>query len=161
MLQDPSRLQYYILYIGPEWKDRKMRLNKENELILSYLSQEVYNFHPLSKTIKNENYRIICKINGIQYQSVAEASRLTKESETRIRTKLNSNFIGYKIIKKIKNGYEPIIVNGKLYESILSPVEAGEAKDRFQAMRRLKSLKHKNWNYQSKDKVIDKSSNNK
>ena len=32
-----------------------------------------------------------------------------------IRNKLNNNYPGYKIIERIKHGYEPIIANGKEY----------------------------------------------
>lgn len=148
-----------ILFVGPNWKDRQHRLTKENELIASYLPEQVYNSHPLRK-ITNENYRIICEINGTRFQSLAEASKKLGESETRIRVKLNSDFPGYKIIEKVKNGYQPIIVNDKFYDSIVDAVAAGEATDRFQAMRRLKSFKYKNWNYHSPDKKIDKSNRN-
>lgn len=138
-----------------EWIDRENRLNKETELILSCLPDEVYNSHPLEK-IQNDNYRVICEIHKIKYDSITEASRQIGESETQIRTKLYNNYPGYQILEKIKNGYEPIFANGKLYNSITAAVEAGEAKDCFQAMRRLKSLKYTNWNYQSPLKSIDK-----
>lgn len=152
-----NQFEATILYFGADWQKHEVRLKKENELILNSSPDKLYNFHPLKMKTNNENYRIICEINGIQYDSIAQASKLTGESQTRIRIKLQNNYENYKIIDQIKNGYEPIIINGKLYSSILSAVEAGEAKDRFQAMKRLKSLKYSNWNYQSANKFIDKS----
>lgn len=143
-----------ILFVGPAWKDRQDRLTKENELIASYSPEQVYNSHPL-KIITNENYRVVCEIHGTRFNSLAEARKKLGESETRIRVKLNNDVPGYKIIEKVKNGYQPIIVNDKVYDSIVAAVAAGEATDRFQAMRRLKSFKYKNWNYYSNDKAID------
>lgn len=81
---------------------------------------------------------------------------MTGESETRIRIKLNNNTPGFKILEKIKHGYEPILANGKFYASINDAIAAGEAKDRFVAMRRLKNPKYKDWNYQSPEKQIIK-----
>jgi hypothetical protein len=81
---------------------------------------------------------------------------MTGETEGRIRAKLYNNYPGYRVIEKISVDYEPIIVNDKQYPSIDSAVAAGEAKDRFEAMRRLKNPKYKNWNYVSLAKRIDK-----
>lgn len=116
----------------------------------------MYNLHPNLVKQKEDNYRVICEINGIRYQSINEASRQTGERDGCIRTKLNNKLPGYAIIKKIKHCYEAIMVNGKEYSSINEAVTAGLAIDRFQAMRYLKSRKHKNWNYVSLEKKIDK-----
>jgi hypothetical protein len=40
-----------------------------------------------------------------------------------------------KLLKKFDHGYQAIIANGKYYDSIIASVKAGEAKDRFQALR--------------------------
>jgi GIY-YIG catalytic domain len=145
-----------VLYIGPEWADREVRLKKELEIISSYSPSEVYNSHPDSIKKDMQNYRVICEIKGNLFQSIAEASRATGERESKIRAKLFSNFPNYKVIDKIKHGYEPIIANGREYESIVDAVLAGEAKDRFEAFRKLKNVKLKNWNYLSTEKKINK-----
>jgi GIY-YIG catalytic domain len=151
-----SKFEGVVLYIGSEWADREVRLKKELEIISSYSPSEIYNSHPDSIKKNMQNYRIICEIEGNIYQSIAEASRATGERESKIRAKLFSNFPNYKVLDKIKHGYEPIIANGREYESIVDAVAAGEAKDRFEALRKLKNVKLKNWNYLSTEKYINK-----
>ena len=144
-----------IICIGPEWETKEARLKKEREIISSYLPQEVYNNHPSTVKIPAQNYRVSCNINGIVYDSIAEASRVTGESETRIRAKLD-RVEGYTILAKIPNGYSAIIANGKPYDSITAACEAGEANDRFEVIRNLKNKKLKDWNYQDPARYIDK-----
>jgi hypothetical protein len=60
------------------------------------------------------------------------------------------------IFEKLKHGYEPIIANGKRYESINDAVDADEANNRLTAMRRLRNIKFKDWNYLAPTKVIAK-----
>lgn len=152
-----SKFEAKVLCIGPEWVDREVRLKKELEIICSYLPAEVYNSHPNSIQEKTPNYRIICEIKGQIYQSIAEASRATGERESKIRAKLLTNFPNYKVIDKVKHGYQRIIANGREYESIIDAIDAGEAKDRFEALRKLKNVKRKDWNYLSPEKRIPKS----
>lgn len=152
-----SQFEATVICIGTKWQSREARLEKEIEIIRSYKPEEVYNFHPETVKETTENYRVICEINGNVYKSINEASRLTGESATKIRVKLYNSYPGYLIIEKIKHGYEPIIANGKVYSSINDAVAAGEAKDRFEAMRKLNNSKHKDWNYQSPEKYINKS----
>jgi hypothetical protein len=133
-----------------------VRRKKEREIIETFLPSEVYNAHPKSNKPVKQNYRIVCKINGIQYNSVAEASRETQESETQIRNKLQNNFPGYDMIEQVKHGYQPIVANGKPYASINAAVAAGEATNRLQAMRRLKNPNNRNWYYQNSDKQVQK-----
>lgn len=149
-----------VLYIGPEWNSREARIKKESEIINSYSPEKVYNVHSkyLKKTAAGttevslrdkttrETYRVVCEINSVRFESIADASRQTCESETRIRTKLYNKHPGYILIEKKKQG-SSIIVNGKSYDSIGDAVIAGEAKDRFEAIRKLKNPKKKNWNY--------------
>lgn len=156
-LYGSDKFEANVICIGDEWSSHEARLKKENELICSYSPEEVYNTHPYLKKDKKENYRVICKINGTIYQSIAEASRLTNEKENKIRAKLYNKFDNYLILDKIETGNEPIIIRGIEYPSINNAIEAGEAKDRFQATRRLKSLKYKDWNYKSEEKKINKS----
>ena len=107
-----------------------VRRQKETDIVSSYKPDEVYNDHPARARVHVDNYRVVCEINGKQYGSIAEASRETGESETRIRIKLGQNLENYTIIKKIKHGYEPIIANGNYYDSIREAVEAGEISNR-------------------------------
>jgi group I intron endonuclease len=151
-----SEFEANIIEIGPSFEDRLIRLKREKEIIISFDPEEVYNSHPNKLVVKVDNYRISCKINNIIYRSVVDASRQTGESERQIRNKLHYNVPNYCIIEKIRSGYESIIVNDKVYDSITDAVNAGEAKNRYQAMRFLKSMKNKNWNYISIDKKIDK-----
>lgn len=152
----PDQFEARILFCGPEWSDRDKRLEKEKALIASYQSEEVYNEHPEDIKEKVENFRYVCEIKGVRYNSVYEASKKTGEKEKNIANKLKNGAKGYVIIEKVRTGYEEIIANGKRYASISEAVAAGEAKDRFQALRRLKAKKWKDWNYVSPDKRIDK-----
>lgn len=145
-----------VICVGPEWITKKARLEKEKQLICSFLPEEVYNTHPNAVKVSTENYRLSCEIDGKVYQTIKEASTKTNESESQIRAKLKNGFPGYSILDKIKHGYQPIIANGKPYSSIIEAVNAGEAKTRLEATRKLKSLKHKDWNYQSPAKYVDK-----
>jgi predicted GIY-YIG superfamily endonuclease len=152
----PDQFEAHILFIGPEWKEKDIRRQKETDIVSSYEPNQVYNEHPSKPRIHTENYRVVCEINGQRYESIAEAHRITGESESRIRAKLAQNFENYRVIEKIKHGYEPIIANGNYYDSIKEAVEAGEVLTRSMAYRRLKNKKYKDWNYVSPEKVIDK-----
>nr|ALO63175.1 putative GIY YIG homing endonuclease [Chloromonas perforata] len=138
-----GKAHVYHLYCGPEWENEEKRKRKEKEIIASYQQEEVYNSHPGRKIEITENYRVllICKINGIIYQSIGEAHRITGENENQIRAKLRNNYEGYTIIEKVRHGYERIIANGKEYDSITEAVNAGETENRFIAMRLLKNKK--------------------
>ncbi len=151
-LYGPTLFEATIIYIGPEWDNRDARLKKEREIISCYSLQEVYNKHPkvIQKTV--ENYTVVCEINNVRFESISEASRKIGESETRIRTKLYNKYPAYVIIEKKKHGYKPIIANGNQYSSINDAVAAGEAKDRFEAMRKLKNPKKKDWYYVYQEK---------
>lgn len=65
---------FFILYIGPEWKDRSIRLKKENEILLTYKPDEVYNNHSLKTKKQTKNFRYTCQIHGKHYESVYQAS---------------------------------------------------------------------------------------
>jgi group I intron endonuclease len=136
-----------ILSIWPEWEDREVRVKKENEIILTYEPEQVYNTHPNVVKKTTENYRIVCQIQGIVYNSIGEASRVTGESETQIRRKLNYSFPEYKIIDKIRHGYKPVVADDEFFESIVDAVKAGKAKDRFELYRNIKNPNKPNWHY--------------
>ena len=96
-------------------------------------------------------YRRRIKINGVIFESINAAARklcplgALNESETNIRRKLKNPFIiNYEIIETVQQGYSTISVDGRIYSSIQSVVEAGLATDRHQVIRRLNS-KTKKW----------------
>lgn len=152
----PDQFEAHILFIGPEWREKDIRRQKETDIVSSSEPNQVYNEHASKRRIHIENYRVVCKINSQRYESIAEANRITGESESRIRAKLAQNFENYTIIEKIKHGYEPIIANDIYYDSIKAAVEAGEVRTRSMAYRRLQNKKYKDWNYVSSEKIIDK-----
>jgi hypothetical protein len=152
----PDQFEAHVLFFGPEWIERDIRRQKETDIVCFYEPQEVYNEHPSRVRDRPDNYRVVCEINGEQYGSIAEASRETGESETRIRVKLGQDLENYVVIAKIKHGYEPIIANGNYYDSIRDAVLAGEAVNRSMAWRKLVDLRRKDWNYVSPAKKIDK-----
>lgn len=140
---------FHILFIGPEWNDEKKRQEMEKLILLAYKPNQVYNVHSSIPLEPSKNYRIICEIHGVRYESVKQASKITKEKEETIRMKLNNNHAGYVVLKKVVQGYTPIIVNNNEYPSIQAVINANLAKDRFQVMRRLNSnhIKWENWYY--------------
>lgn len=153
----PDQFVFTILFCGPEWSNKKDRLTKEAEIVKSYSVDQIYNVigDALNRPL---NYRVICEINGVRYSSIAEAARLTGEREQAIRTKLNNKHEHYVIIELIPHGYEPIIANGKKYDSISAAVNAGEANNRFAAYRLLLDLNRPDWNYLNPEKHINNAS---
>lgn len=149
----PEQFAARVLLIGPAWSDVSIR-KKKDEIIRSYKPEKVYNVHSIRIVTKQKTYRVRCKIHGVIYENIAEASRQTGESETRIRTKLQKNYEGSEILEQIDYGYEHI--NGNRYESINQAVNADEATNCFAAMRLLRYKKRKDWNYLFASKVIEK-----
>lgn len=109
----------------------------------------MYNVHPDTARSLEKNYRVRCRINGQEFESIAAGQAVLKLSETVIRNRLNNNYSGYEILEKIDHGYTLVIIEGKEYESLNSVVAAGLAKNRDQVGRRLRSKhpKWQNWNY--------------
>ena len=118
--------------------NRKL-LKKEQISALAQNSKEAYNGSPQKKRTEKK-YRTICKIDGIEYNSIREAVRALKISETTIRRNLrNPKCESYKILKTENTGYSQISVNGTVYNGIVYVVAAGLANTRQTAIRRLKS----------------------
>ena len=140
---------FHILFSGLEWENETKRREKEKEkeILLSYKPEQVYNLHPTSELVESKNFRIVCEINGVQYESVSRAAKQTKEKDQIIRMKLNNKHPGYIVIKKVVQGYTPVIIDDQEYPSIQAVVKANLAKDRFEVMRRLKSPKWEKWYY--------------
>lgn len=85
---------------------------------------------------------------GVTYNSVAECSKALHLSETTIRRRLqkknNTHFVH---MERVDHGYKKIMVEGVLYDSIVSAWEAGVANNRQTIMRRLKNPNFPNWYY--------------
>jgi len=145
-----------ILLKGQNLITKEKRLMKETEIVNSYELEQVYNQHPRRPILSEDNYRIVCLINGQRFESIKQASEQLNMSESSIRRRLFNQQPHYVIIEKIRQGYKHIIANGIYYDSIMYCVRAGEAKDRFQAMRYLKSKSRCNWNYINPEKRINK-----
>lgn len=140
-----SDFEAKILCMGPEWSTRKARLEKEEQILLTYTPAEVYNVHPNSPKIATNHYSVLCRIKGTVYPSIAAAAKGERESETRIRNKLQNNVPGYEVLGQMSNRFKPIMVDDRFYPSIQAAVEAGEAKDRFAAYRKLNSPRYPGW----------------
>lgn len=150
----PQEFSATVLELGPQWANVADRLAKENVLIRLCQPTDLYNVHPtVPRNGKNE--RVVCIINGEEFQSIKDAAEKTNESATRIRNKLNNNAPGYIVVKRIPYGYSPITVNGEFFESITTAVKAGKAKDRFEAMRLLRDP-NSGWKYVNGPKQIKK-----
>jgi len=145
-----------ILLKGQAFLTKQKRLEKESEIINLYQPEQVYNQHPQREIIVEDNYRVICEINGRRFESIKQASEQLNVSENSIRRRLFNQQPNYVGIEKVRQGYESIIANGTQYDSIVACVRAGEATDRFQAMRYLKSKSKPNWNYLNPDKRVNK-----
>ena len=94
---------FHVLYIGPEWKDPKKRLEKENEILLTYKPDQVYNNYSLKEKPNTKNFRYTCEINGKHYESVSQASR-----ELNIKEKI--------ITIRLKNGEPGYVITGKKFK---------------------------------------------
>lgn len=144
-----NSFSFHVILTGPEWASKEKRLEKEIEIISSYLPEQVYNNHPSVERLQTVNYRLIVEINGQIYQSVAEAARILTISENSIRIRLKNNHPGYRIIDQVAQGYTPVIINNVEYNSVKAVVEAGLAPNRFVVQRRINSTSQKwsGWNY--------------
>lgn len=141
---------FHVLLYGPEWECKDKRKEKETEILSFYSGDQVYNIlHPDAQKNLEKNYRVHCKINNVEYNSIADAVLALGIPESVIRRRLVNNSPGYEIINKVQHGYTPVIVDGVEYESLVAVVEAGLATNRMQVGRRLRSEKRKwrNWNY--------------
>ena len=139
-----------ILNMGPSFYDRvKRKLLEEEQISAVQDSKMLYNIPPKKK--QNErNYRTICEIDEVQYNSLGEAVKALGISETTLRRALRDpKRPSYKIMKREETGYSQISVNGTVYNGIVDLIAAGLANNRQTAIRRLKSKRNrwKNWFY--------------
>lgn len=98
----PSQFEARVLFSGPQWQLKSTRVQKETEIIHSYAADEVYNEHSDRVKTQEKNYRVVCEIHGVQYDSMEAAHIATKESLNQLKTKLQNKHPGYVIIGKKK-----------------------------------------------------------
>jgi hypothetical protein len=82
-----NQFEIHILFCGPNWQDQQTHLQKEKEIISSYLPEQVYNQHP-STIQKKENYRVICEIQGTVYGNQKRADK-----QVNAKLEFEGNFI--------------------------------------------------------------------
>ncbi len=111
----------------------------EKEIICSYKVEKVYNKHPTFPIQREENFRYICEIRGQRFDSVYEASKKLGEKESSISNKFKNGVEDYVLIAKVRHGYEPIIADGFVYDSIAAAVNDKRAINRLQAYQFLKN----------------------
>jgi len=138
-----NSFSFHVILCGSEWACKETRLEKETEVISSYLPEQVYNNHPSLEKQVTVNYRIIVEINGQIYQSVAEAAKTLKMTENSIRVRLKNNHPDYRIIHRVAQGYTPVIIDGVEFNSVKAVVEAELAANRLVVIRRLNSTLEK------------------
>ena len=73
-----------VLLKGQDFITKQKRLDKENEIINSYEPEQVYNQHARREIIHEDNYRLVCEINGQRFESINDASRQLNVSENNI-----------------------------------------------------------------------------
>ena len=85
-LHGETSFSFISLSVGPQWKNVTVRRDAETKLVKLNINQ-VYNQSIEGSTPKKESdlYRKPVKYKGIQYPSIAEASRITGVAETHIR----------------------------------------------------------------------------
>lgn len=140
-LYGENSFKFQIIYMGALWNDKRVRLKKEQQLILQH-PQLTYN---RTDYVVINNYKIICEIYGKIYNSIGEASHRLNLSESEIRRRLNNyDFTDFKIIQKVSQK-SPIRIKGIIYDSLNQAITAGIAKNRNQLIRRLDSDKFPDW----------------
>ncbi len=122
----PAEFEAHILYSGEEWKDKEKRCSlrpserwKKILFVVTNLKKFTMNiliFHFKEKKI----FVIFVKCQS--FDSVYEASRKLGEKESSISNKLKNGVEGYVLIAKVRHGYEPIIADGFVYDSIAAAV---------------------------------------
>lgn len=145
-----------VICSGSEW-DRLEKRREKEELVIQ---QRIKNSFSLYNADKNAtftlNYRRKIKIDGIQYESIAAAARDARIniSQTVIRRRLdNPKYPTYKELTRLRSGYKPIVIDGKVFDSYTDVVKSGLAKNRHTVRRRVQSTKieWKSWQYYKDD----------
>lgn len=82
--QNGQNFVFKILFFGPEWSERSVRLQKEREIVLSFGQENVYNFtkyidsriqrQSIARTIRRNSIPVI--VHGILYPSIREAAHM-------------------------------------------------------------------------------------
>ena len=133
--------------------DSKLRKKQELEYLLTKDPLTLYNVvrdKSLPK-IKKENFRRIIHIKGVEYNSIRQAALIHQRGDTTIKRWINNpNLADCYVIETVKHGYSECVVDGVVYPSITSLVDAGLAPTLLFATRRLSSPNFSNWQYLDK-----------
>lgn len=136
--------EFRILEKGPEWQNKEKRRRKETDYFLS-CQHNLYNRFPIEPTTNRKQ----CSINGITYQSGAEAARKLGLSPSSI----------YRLLKKspqqqIKtvDFFMKVSIEGQKFSSVKEAINSlGIPKSTF--YRRLRSSQYPEWYYLEKPKT--------
>jgi hypothetical protein len=142
--------EFKIICFGEAYSSQDDRRKKEQSVIKQKIKQSCSLYNTNKATSFIVNYRREIEIDGEIFLSVAQAAKhpTINISETTIRRRLlNVNYPTYKEIQRPLNGYTPVTINNKKFESINAAVEAGVANTRQTVMRRVSSTNRKwaNW----------------
>ncbi len=157
--QPLQNFEMHIICSGSEWESLEKRCEKE-QLVIQQKIKDSFSLYNTDKAATfTFNYRRKIEIDGKQYESIAAAARDAhiNISETVIRRRLdNSKYSTYKELTRLANGYKPIVIDGKVFNSYTDVVKSGLAKNRHVVRRRVQSTKieWKNWKFYSKEKVF-------
>lgn len=145
-----SSFEIQLLAIGERYATAAARISEEQTLIKNAVDQGLPLYNQLTQRTGKRNIRQPVKIKGVTYYSINEAIReLNIPNTTLRRYLLNPKMTEYETLEPQEVGYSTVSVNGIVYNGVVDVVEAGLAKDSFEALRRLKakSKRWKDWFY--------------
>jgi group I intron endonuclease len=130
-LQKGENFSFQILFIGPEWSERSIRLQKERELLLALGKEKAYNYTNYidyrakrnSVTPSSRRNSIPVIVNGIFYPSVREAAHTNNMTISAARRCLNNpNNTNWSYVNPTKRKHSSlskmIVIEGVLYPSL-------------------------------------------
>lgn len=130
-LQNGGNFLFQILFIGPEWSERSIRLQKERELVLFLGQENVYNFtnyidyraERKSISIRSRRNSIAVLVHGISYPSIREAAHMNNMTISSAQRCLNDpKNTNWCYVHPKKRKYSSIskiiLVEGVLYTSL-------------------------------------------
>ena len=122
-----------VICSGSEW-DRVEKRREKEELVIQQKIKDSFSLYNTDKGATfTLNYRRKIEIDGTQYESITAAARDVRIniSETVIRRRLeNPKYPTYKELTRLRNGYKPIVIDGKVFDSYTDVVKNGLARNR-------------------------------
>lgn len=129
--QNGKNFLFQILFFGPEWSERSVRLQKERELVLSLGQENVYNFtnyidyrnerNSVSTSSRQNSIPVV--VYGISYPSIREAAHMNNMNiSSALRCLNNPNNTNWSYVYPMKRKHSSIskmiVVEGVLYTSL-------------------------------------------